>query len=294
MNKHFLVTISDDTESLSGIHFLCSFFQQISKNQATLLHICRLDSDEMLPGLSEMWNNIDDPTNRELSTGARRAIYKAKELLGQNHMSVEDLITKTVAERYGKVKDILQEGAKGLYDVIIFGKRASYTLQWVFERPGDETAQTLLKDSCFTSPIWICPEPEPQRKDILLCVDGSENSLRTVDHVGYIISNQKQHSITLLHVVTSISPDSEIIFRQAEKALYDHDISRDRIIRCSKWGFYAAGTILGEIDRGGYAAVALGLHGHNKHGLLKEYNLAGGTTSKLISKLEKTSLWCCP
>jgi hypothetical protein len=39
--------------------------------------------------------------------------------------------------------------------------------------------------------------------------------------------------------------------------------------------------------------VAVGLHGL-EHGVMKEFNLVGGTTSKLIYKLEKTALWCCP
>lgn len=59
-------------------------------------------------------------------------------------------------------------------------------------------------------------------------------------------------------------------------------------------GVSVAGAIENEAEKGGYAAVALGMHGSREKGLFKDYILAGGTTAKLIGKLEKTALWCCP
>lgn len=294
MQKQFLVTISNDTESLSGVTFLCSFFKKMSQHQVTLFHICRLDSHEMSKALTEMWMDPEDKIQRYMTIGARNGVNKARELLAQGDMSINQIITKTVEERYGKVKDILREGAKSLVDAIILGKRASYTLQWVFERPADETVQAVIKDSCFTSPVWICPEPDLKRKNVLLCVDGSKNSLRAVDHVGFILSKQDQHTITLLHVSAVNDSNSEPVFNEAVQILNCYDIKNERIRTITRWGFSVYGTILSEIQNNGYAVVALGLRGHHKQGLLKEYNLAGGTTSKIINKLEKTSLWCCP
>ena len=42
-----------------------------------------------------------------------------------------------------------------------------------------------------------------------------------------------------------------------------------------------------------YAAVAVGMYGENR-GQHKGARLAGKTTGKLINKIEKASLWCCP
>lgn len=294
MQKQFLVTISNDTESLSGVTFLCSFFKKKSEHHVTLFHICRLDSNEANTALSEMWMDPENKIQRAMTLGAKKGVEKAKELLAQGRISIDQIITKTVEERYGKVKDILREGSKGLVDAIILGKRASYTLQWVFERPADETAQALIKDSCFTSPVWICPQPDPARKNVLVCVDGSDNSMRAVDHVGFILSKQDQHSITLLNVSNSIDSENETIFDRAQACLIEYDIKPERINKITRWGLSIPGTILGEAQHGGYAAVSLGLRGHEKQGILKEYNLAGGTTSKIISKLENFSLWCCP
>ncbi len=294
MQKQFLVTISNDTESLSGVTFLCSFFKKISEHHVTLFHICRLDSNEVGTALSEMWKDPEDKIQRYMTIGATKGVDKAIQLLAQSRMSIDQIITKTVEERYGKVKDILREGSKSLVDAIVLGKRASYTMQWVFERPADETAQAVIKDSCFTSPVWICPQPDPVRKNVLVCIDGSDNSMRAVDHVGFVLTKQDQHAITLLNVSSGVESNNESIFERAQSRLLEFDIKADRIKQMTRWGLSIPGTILGEAQRGGYAAVSLGLRGHVKQGFLKEYNLAGGTTSKIISRLEDFSLWCCP
>jgi hypothetical protein len=293
MNKHFLVTISDDVEHLYGVRFICSFFKEMSEHHLTLLHICRLDGPGTGAALSSMWAHPDNKINGNLTSGAKKSIDRAKELLGKSRMSIDKVLTKTVAERYGKVKDILTEGSKGLYDAIILGRRASYTLQWVFERPADELAQYMIKDNCCTSPLWICPETEPGRKNVLLCLDGSENAYRAADHVGFILAAQDHHAITLFHVDSALGGQADEIFQRAEAILEGHGVAQARISRNSTWNISIPGAILSEAEKGGYAAVAVGLHGQ-EHGLMKDFNMAGGTTAKLLNKVEKTALWCCP
>jgi hypothetical protein len=293
MKKKFLVTVSNDFDQLTAIEFLCSFFLPQSRHQLTLYHICRLDSNDMNKALLQMWDEPDARVAKRLSFGARKSLDRATDMLGSSQMSVDDIITKTVAERFGKVKDILSEGAGGLYDAIILGKRASYALQWFFERPADEIAQAIVNDPSFSTPLWICPEIEQGRKNVLVCLDGSKNSDRVVDHVGYILTRQTQHSITLYVVDNGAGIDHDIAFNRAREILAGHDISNERIDTDSEWGISVSNCILAKAAKGHYAAVAVGLHGRNK-GLLKDIRLSGGATAKLISRIEKASLWVCP
>jgi hypothetical protein len=293
MKKHFLVTISNDIENLFGVRFLCLLFNTMEEHQITLLHICRTDDNAMARTLNQMWKGPSEGIEGQVTVQARRAIFKAKEMLCQHKMAIEHMMTKTFAERYGKVKDILGEGSRGLYDAIILGRRASYTLQWMFERSADETALAIIRDSGCTTPLWICPEPDPDRKNVLLCLDGSENSLRAVDHVGYILAEQTQHTITLFQAVNGTDSKINEVFARAEALLSTHHIGQERIGRKTSWGLSVAGTILGELDKGGYVAAALGMRGERQE-REKSVSLAGGTTAKLLGKLEKAALWCCP
>ncbi|MEE4165796.1 MAG: universal stress protein, partial [Desulfocapsaceae bacterium] len=252
-----------------------------------------LDCTEMNQALMEMWKDPSDKVTGRLTVGSRKALDKATELLSQSKMSIDRMVTKTFAERYGKVKDILNEGSQGLYDAIILGKRASYTLQWFFERPADEIAQSIVGDSMLSTPLWVCPEPEVGRKNVLVCVDGSQDSMRAVDHAGYILSRQDQHTMTLFYVENGAGLDSAAIFKDCVEVLKDHDIAAERIKTESTWGINVAGTILSYAEKNSFAAIAVGLHGQEQ-GILKSVKLAGDTTASLIRQTEKVALWCCP
>ena len=293
MKKHFLATVSNDYDQLTGLEFVCSFFKKLSEHQVTLLHICRLDAGNTNKALLEMWEHPDERVSGKPTIGARKALDKATEMLSQSKMSVDSMMTKTFAERYGKIKDILNESSSGLYDAIILGKRASYTLQWFFERPADETAKAIIQDSSLNTPLWICPEPESGRKNVLVCVDGSEESFRAVDHVGYILSLQDQQNITLFMVDNGSGLNSDTIFQKSIKILGDHAIANERIRTETTWGLNIAGTITSYAEKNNFAAIAAGLHGVNE-GFMKRMSLAGGTTSSLIERAEKVALWCCP
>ena len=290
MEKHFLATISSEADHLFGVRFICSFFKQMSENRVTLLHICRLDDEKKV--LASMWDSPDDSNTGLIPPGAQKSIQKAKRLLNDYKMPVSQVLAKSVAEKYGKVKDILTESARGHYDAIVLGRRVSYALQWMFERPADETFQAMIREHSCVSPLWICPDMDPGRKNVLLCIDGSENGYRAVDHVGYILSSQDQHKIILLHVENSVGTECVEYFRRAGEILHGHCINAKRITQKVIWNSSVSGAILSEIKNGDFAAVAIGMGGQRKG--KGNARIASTTTAKLLSKLEKTSLWCCP
>ena len=290
MEQHFLATISNEIDNLFGVRFICTFFSKMSEKRVTLFHIFR--SDSVKKTLTSTWDDPKDIGSALITPEAKKAILRAQKLLLDRNMPVDHVVAKTVAEKYGKVKDILAESARGHYDAIVLGRRASYTLQWMFDRPSDETFQTMIKENTCISPLWICPDADPGRKNVLLCIDGSDNGYRAVDHVGYVLSNQKQHKITLLYVENSLGLDCVKFFERAVSILLSHKIDAKNINRSVVWGSSVSNTILDESQKGNYAAVALGLGGQRQG--KKSDKMAGATTIKLINKLKKTSLWCCP
>jgi hypothetical protein len=293
MNFHFLVTISDNAMHLFGVRFICSFFDNLSGDcQVTLLHIGSADKNQLSQTLGAMW---DDPAGEpvvKLSAGTRKAISTARALLLAKKLTGENVQVKTLPEQYGKTLDILKEAEFGQYDAIVLGRRASYTLQWMFENPADQTAKKIIRSLCSV-PVWICPELDPTRKNVLLCLDGSENSLRAADHVGYILTSEPHQAITLFHVEATDEGSSSDIFNQAEALLHEHHIDGRRITRKSVRGRNSAGLIQSEVNRGGFAAVALGLHGTQEH-MMKQQNITGSTITRIISSMEKAAIWICP
>ncbi len=293
MKFHFLVTISNDVRHLFGLRFICSFFNDLTDDyQITLFHVSSSDRNDMNRALGNMWKRPGRDVDFQLTAGARNAINSSRDLLLNRQMPNERILTKTYAEHYGKTDDILKEGETGLYDAIILGRRASYALQWMFENPADETAQTIVKN-LYSIPVWICPELEAERKNVLLCLDGSQNSLRAADHVGYIIAAETHQSVTLFHVASPDSTASADVFADAEGILLKHGVDSNRLRRNSVRGRNIAATIQAEVNRGKYAAVAVGFHGEREQSAERE-KIGGSTITTLISNMEKAAIWCCP
>ncbi|HKJ66150.1 MAG TPA: hypothetical protein VJ969_12150 [Desulfopila sp.] len=292
MNLHFLVNISSDTENLYGIRFFSSFFGDDVSCNVTLFHICRLDSNDASGTLLEAWQNPEDKVEGNLTVGAKKALDKAKRDIQRNHVNINEMKTKSVKERYGKVKDILGESSQGLYDAMILGRRATYALQWLFDRPADEIPLALINDTTLNCPLWVCAEPEYGRKNVLLCVDGGESSYRAADHVGYVLSQARQHTVTVFHA-TAADSGSDGIFARTVDILVGQGVEKERIHTKKSWSVSPATTILSEKNAGRYAAVAVGLEG-NSGGFLARIGAQGGTTAALIKKISKASLWCVP
>lgn len=241
-----------------------------------------------------MWKNPDHRVCGNPTLGAQKALAKASSLLQDSKMCVEQMITKTPKERYGTIKDILVEAETGLYDAVILGKRASYTLQWMFERPADEIAKAAFRDNALEAPVWVCPAPKKGSKNVLVALDGSAGSLRAVDHVGYILANQEQHDITLMQVRNSGGPDAERIFAEAMRILSEqYRIAPKRIETVQSWGINVAATLMAAAEKGNFAAIATGLQGEDGK-VKKRISRPGNTTIKLLERAEKVSLWCCP
>lgn len=293
MDLYLLVNISSDTENLYGIQFFNSFFKHCSGLHVTLFHICQFSGADSSNSLLDMWEAPSGDREENLSGAARKALQRARRALQKNDQ-ISSMKTKTVQERFGTVKDILTEGSEGLYDAMLLGRRATYTLQWLFDRPGDQIPQALIQDTSLACPLWICGEPEAGRKNILLCVDGSRSALRAADHVGYIMSKAKQHKVCIFHVTTTRTSDIESIVQEAKDVILTHDIEEDRISSKRGWGLSIPGAILSEKNQGQYAAVAIGLHGISKGRLFANIGIQEGITATLIKKINKAALWCIP
>ena len=110
MEKHYLATVSNDIEHLFGVRFICTFFNEMSEIRVTLFHICRGESVKKT--LMSNWDNPKDISSAPIPPEAKKTIQKAQKFLSHSKVPVDNVMTKTVVEKYGKVKDILAESAR--------------------------------------------------------------------------------------------------------------------------------------------------------------------------------------
>lgn len=270
MEKELLVTISDETTCLFGVRFLGSFFQNKSLVNLTLLYIAAHR------GTSDF--------RRSGSEDGAMALEESRKILCHWGFSAEKIKSKIHAREFGIAKDIIREGREGVYDSVVLGKRGYGALQNLF---CDSVTRKLMEGN-IDFPIWISRLPEEDRRNVLLCVDGSDASLRIADHVGFMVK-EEDHVIRVLHVDTGQGNNVEMILNAAREKLIVNGIPEARMEMTVIRSHGVVQTILTEADRGDYAVVAVGRVGHQKGGISGW--LIGSRSMRLLEHLEKAVLW---
>jgi nucleotide-binding universal stress UspA family protein len=212
MEKKILVAIDNSRPSIETVDYAAGIAGAISPVKFDLLHI--------QPTLSQY---LTDEAQRKQS--ARKALEK---VVAQNVKKAEEtletaarrMVAKGVEENRiarmtlprntGVADDILALGTAKSYDAILVGRRgASYIRQMLM---GSVTANLVEHSSII--PVWVVEGTVAAGK-VLLAADGSQSTLRALDHLAYMLSAQPTLSLELVHVRPRIQDFCEIAVEEA-------------------------------------------------------------------------------
>jgi nucleotide-binding universal stress UspA family protein len=285
MNRHLLVTVGDDLNSLYGVRFAASFFRNKTDTRLTLFYVApRFDCMDAREAC--LVHQMDRRMAELYREKGQAALDVSLRFLCDHGFVKEHLTTKLIFKRHGTVKDILEEGRSGLYDAVVLGRRG-YTL---FEGSLVNSVSREMLDRDIDFPLWICRRPEMGRKNVLLCVDETEPSLRIADHVGFVLQHEEDHAITLFHADSGEGKDIDAILEKARLQLTSNGIPEARIRSVVKRHSKVVKVILEEVERGAYAAVAVGRGGAKPRGMFQKW-LIGSRSTNLLEILDKAALW---
>lgn len=287
MNKHLLVTISDDSSAQRGLRFVCAFFKQKDDIRLTLFNTA--PAPPAVWGEEASFESLrqSEADAEAIVVSGRRAMASAREIFvtgGFNPAQVDD---KIVARNFSRIGDIIKEGESGLYDAVVFGRRAMLKLENFL----DKSASEEMLEAKFPFPLWLCRDVDYTRHGVLLCVDESEAFRRMADHVGFILRGETAHPVTLLRVVKRAETETppEGLFGDAIGLLEDNGfpsrLIRTRLVVADD----VPAAIMRESDEGRYAAVAVGRTGMRKGPLARLF--ATSVTHALFRKLTGAALW---
>lgn len=282
MERHLLVTLSEKQDGLFGVRFVGSFFGNKEGMKVTLLYI--------IPSSPGTWERDQDSEQqaRKSEAKGRRALETAKRELLKNGFDPEQVITKLKGRRISKVMEIIQEGAEGLYDAVVLGRRG---LSWLEQAFDESVTKGLLEKTC-DFPIWVCRKPDLERKNVLACVDGSDASARMVDHIGHVLNPEKNQAVTLLAVAKKGNigdKGADAILSESKEALVSSGLSPDRIKPKTVEKGAISKVILKEANEGRFGAVAVGRTGTGQ-GLLQKV-FVGSVSHTLFQELQGATLW---
>jgi nucleotide-binding universal stress UspA family protein len=290
MEKHLLVTVSEDLSRFCGVRFVGNFFSSKEGLKLTLFYTApkppRLwEGERTLESTTEM-----EQQAKKSEAKGRKALSAASKELVKLGFHDEQIETKLQVRQFSKVMDIIQEGERGLYDAVVLGRRG---LSWL-EESFDESVSKGVLEKRVTFPLWVCRKPRLERKNVMVCVDGSDAAYRMVDHVGFMLGRDTDHEVTLLTIQGKGEPGrkaSDEVLSQSREHLLANGFPGEKIqARAAESGSITK-TILQEARAGQFAVVAVGRTGAGQ-GLLRRIFM-GSVSTSLFKDLEEGTLWIC-
>ncbi len=305
MEKKILVAVDDSIRSTHAIQHAVKMSSLVRDLTYTLFHVhpaippslsagAGTDSKAQLKWLKRK--------NAELAWGMLEK-YKAEMV----RMGIAD--NRIDAFTHPKVRglpgDILARAEERLYDAIVVGRGGLPRVQKTFMR---SVTVSLVEDSNIV-PVWVINGNVASMK-IMLAVDGSESSLRAVDHLGLMVGGNAKIKVMLFHVTPKFGDYSAIRFDEkqtgieevitrgarrcvehfyghAQRKLKQAGIRENQIeIRVSDSTVMNVGkAIVDEAKKGNYGTVVIGRQGVSKAFLM------GSVSRYLLDRISNLALW---
>jgi nucleotide-binding universal stress UspA family protein len=243
-----------------------------------------------------------------------KVLLRGRERLLDLKVPNERIEVKNLRRLTVRARDILAEAEKGRYDALLVGRRGLTRAQEIFM--GSVTHQ--LVQHATDVPLWII-DGRVTAPQVMVAVDGSENSLRAVDQVAFMLGSNPMAKVHFLHVVPKLQNvcpidielavaelavgqgDLEAIEEEfqrqsltsvddftgrATQILREAGFSPDRIsteVREVTLGI--ARTILKAAEEGGYGTIVLGRRGMSRSPFL------GSVSDRVIRRARGRAIW---
>jgi len=284
--RRLLVTVSGDIAALWGARFVGGFLQRKEEVHLTLWHMVPRPTPAGAPA-----PDLDAEAARrgaELREEGAQALAQAASVLTGLGFAPTRIETKVFFSAGLKIEELLAEAGRGSFDAVVLGRRG---LSWYEALFADRLTQDMLLLSVAT-PVWVCREPDYSRTGALLCLDGSDPSLRIARHVGRMLAREERHPVTLFRVLRRDEPGikgPEEALAEGRAALVAAGLDPARITEMVVSDEDVPRAILRQAAAGRHAVVACGCTGAGRGYL--EGVFAGSVSRALLKNLKGASLW---
>lgn len=280
MEKKLLVTVSEDKAAHFSIHFLGAFMENKQAIDITLFYTAPRAAGVGPATTLEEKLSMERMEEFYVNRGKKALAEAEKELLGYGFKK-DQIKTKLVVRKFGKILDIIQEAEKGLYDAVLLGRRGLS----LFEELFDQSVTKELLDHAITVPVWICRKPT-NKNDIAVCFDGSEPSQRCLEHIAFMFKDEPKHRVVVITVTEDpkeIDELKSLIDKITKETGFDENRLNFNIIR----GGRPVSMLLKAVKED-FGMVACGRSGKGT-GLLGKIFM-GSVSYELYSSLKDTTL----
>lgn len=218
MKKMILIAVDGSFHSRKAMEYVAGMVSIVKNLEYTVINVqpkiseFLLDDAKMDPKARAALKEVTEK-NQENSN---KILDESKQIMVK--LGIDESRIKTVSQQQtmGTAKTILDYGKQSLCDAIVVGNRGMSRLAESFI---GSITNTVLEHTS-TTPVWaVGGDAKPSK--ILVAIDGSESALRAVDHVSFMIGDNPDTEITLLHITPRLRDYCTIEFDEEGDEIRD-------------------------------------------------------------------------
>lgn len=216
MAKEILIAVDDSPASHQAVRYVSGMAETVGSLKCCLVHVQPVISQFLIAEAPK------DPQSQQALGHLREAHAETSQLILDRQSQAlkalkfpeRDIVTVSLPGQDGVAKSLLDYGQSQKIDVIVTGRRDLSSLQKPFM--GRVTAD-LVENSTFL-PIWIV-DGEVRSSKLMVAVDGSESSMRAIDHLCYVFHGNHDVHFHLLHIIPRLTESCGIDFGDGRERL---------------------------------------------------------------------------
>ena len=227
MEKKILLPIDESIHSRNAVNYAIKISSAVKNLTYTLFHVQPPISHFLVDEAKK--DSSKQLDLKRLTQKHKDASHAILDKCRKNMMSLgvkpDHIQVVSQPRKLGCAKDIIEYAQQGHYDAIAVGRRGLSKFQETFA--GSITSNILEHSRVI--PVWVI-DGQITSTRIMVAVDGSESSLRAVDHVCFMTSGNPDIVITLFHVMPRFSDFCPISFEEPTEKIEEILIQGDK--RC--------------------------------------------------------------
>jgi nucleotide-binding universal stress UspA family protein len=306
MDKKILLAVDESIHSRNAIQYAARISAAVKNLTYTLYHVQPSISQFLLDeAKTDGLKQLDLKRQCQKHEQASLALLEnyRKNMVGQG-INPGHIQVVTQPRKLGLAKDVIEFAQQGHYDAIVVGRRGISRIQETFA--GSITAN-LLEHSRII-PVWVV-DGQIASTRIMIAVDGSESSLKAVDHLSFMAAGNADIAITIFHVVPKFSDFCPIkieeptdtfekILIQGDKRCIDHfyALALQRFkdagfqdsqihLKTAECMYNIGSAIVEEAKAGDYGTVVVGRRGGGNAFFM------GSVSRSVLGKSANCALW---
>jgi len=307
LSKMVVLPVDGSENALRSLDYLHLMYGSDHNLEVTLKYVL-----PSLPPVLADNRSMDRETATKLKIIENKSIRLAEKILTQakNHLIQKGFDSERVQTVYKKkessiAQDICQWVESKRADAVLISSRGRSRLEAFFM---GEVSSKLL-EYCRVCPVWIV-QGQVKSNRVLIAVDSSENSLRAVDHTGFMLSGT-DCPVTIFHTMrhlrrfvpqevldeapeleelwkTKAGQEIEPFMKKATEMLVKAGVRESQIsTKVVDGSRSAASDILEEARNNEYGTIVMGRRGISG---VQEFFM-GSVSSKVLQNATGMALW---